>query len=111
MSPSTVSTDAAAACEGEYPSRLVTPGTAPRTFRERAVDVANLLGERFLRWLECYFARHSLVGDHTFFDPADFAWVARLEAGAAEIRAELDEVLRFHATSRTSRTSPPTSTS
>jgi hypothetical protein len=83
LPPSTVSTDAAAACEGEYPGRVVTPDTAPRTFRERAVDVANRLGERFLRSLDRYFARHSLVGDHTFFDPADFARVARLVRLAA----------------------------
>jgi aspartyl/asparaginyl beta-hydroxylase (cupin superfamily) len=75
----------------------VTPDAAQRTFRERAVDAANRVGERFLRWLDRYFGRHSSVGDTTFFDSDAFLWVARLEAGFAEIRAELDEVLRYHA--------------
>ena len=73
------------------------PDAAQRTFRERAVDAANRFGERFLRWLDRYFGRHSAVGDTTFFDPADFPWVERLEAGFPQIRAELDEVLRYHA--------------
>ena len=40
------------------------------TLRERFVDRANRVGERFLRWLDAYFARHSLVGDKTFFPDA-----------------------------------------
>jgi ornithine lipid ester-linked acyl 2-hydroxylase len=77
--------------------QAVTPDAAQRTFRERAVDTANRVGERFLRWLDRYFGRHSVVGDRTFFDTADFPWVERLEAGFPQIRAELDEVLRYHA--------------
>ena len=70
--------------------------TVPRrTLREKLVDTANRVGERFIRWLDGYFGRHSLVGDHTFFDPADFSWVAEIEAGVPAIRAELDEVLRY----------------
>lgn len=65
--------------------------------RVRLVDLANRVGERFLRWLDRYFGRHSLVGDHTFFDPADFAWTATLEAGAPRIRAELERVLEHQA--------------
>ena len=68
----------------------------PQTFRERAVNAANRVGERFLRWLDRYFGRHSLVGDHSFFDPADFEWVAELEAGTPAIRLELDAVLEYH---------------
>jgi ornithine lipid ester-linked acyl 2-hydroxylase len=75
----------------------VTTDTAGRTLRERTVDVANRAGEKLLRWLDRYFGRHSLVGDRTFFDPADFPWVAAMEAGYPRIRAELDEVLRYHA--------------
>jgi aspartyl/asparaginyl beta-hydroxylase (cupin superfamily) len=63
------------------------------TLRERAVDVSNRVGEKFIRFLDRYFGRRSLVGDHTFFDPDDFAWIADLEAGAPRIRAELDAVL------------------
>ena len=75
----------------------MTTDTGERTLRERAVDVANRLGERLLRWLDRYFGRHSLVGDQTFFDPGDFPWVAAMEAGYPRIRAELDGVLRYHA--------------
>jgi beta-hydroxylase len=70
-------------------------GAREQTLRERVVDLANRVGERFIRWLDGYFGRHSLVGNHTFFDPDDFAWVAELEAGAPAIRAELDEVLSY----------------
>jgi beta-hydroxylase len=66
-----------------------------RTFRERVVDGSTRFGEKFIRWLDGYFGRHSLVGDHTFFAPDDFAWVRELEASAPTIRAELDEVLRY----------------
>lgn len=65
------------------------------TLRERLVDLANRIGERFVRWLDGYFAKHSLVGDHTFFNPDDFPWVKELEAGAPLIRKELEEVLRY----------------
>ena len=92
-----MSEDATTAWVGEYLGVAVTPDAAQRTFRERAVDAANRVGERFLRWLDRYFGRHSLVGDGTFFDPADFPWVQRLEAGFPQIRAELDDVLRYHA--------------
>src|SRR6202022_4703737 len=80
-----------------YPEPVVSTDTAHRTIRVRAVDAANRFGERFLRWLDRFFGRHSAVGDTTFFDPADFPWVQRLEAGFPKIRAELDEVLRYHA--------------
>jgi ornithine lipid ester-linked acyl 2-hydroxylase len=73
----------------------VTAEVRHRTLREQVVDTANRIGERFIRWLDGYFARHSLVGDHTFFDPADFPWTAELEAGVPAIRAELEEVLRY----------------
>jgi len=69
--------------------------TTPRSARERAVDVANRVGERFLRWLDRYFGRRSLVGDHTFFDQAAFPWIAELEAGAPTIRRELESVLEY----------------
>ena len=65
------------------------------TLRERFVDPANRVGERFLRWLDAYFARHSLVGDKTFFDPESFAWIARVEDRVPAIQSELDDVLRW----------------
>ena len=66
-----------------------------RSLRERSVDLANRVGERFLRWLDRYFGRHSLVGDHTFFDQSDFAWIPQIEAGFPVIRKELEAVLEY----------------
>ncbi len=59
------------------------------------MDTANRVGEKFVRSLDGYFGRHSLVGDHTFFDPADFAWIPALEAGFPAIRRELEAVLSY----------------
>jgi beta-hydroxylase len=78
-----------------YAHALVTDAVPRRTLRERFVDTANRVGERLIRWLDGYFGRHSLVGDHTFFDPDAFPWVADLEAGAPAIRRELEEILRY----------------
>jgi len=66
--------------------------TAPG-IRARIVDVANRVGERFLRWLDRYYARHSLVGDRAFFDADEFDWIPRVEARWPAIRAELEDVL------------------
>jgi beta-hydroxylase len=66
-----------------------------RGLRERAVDLSNRIGEKFIRFLDRYFGRRSLVGDHTFFDQSAFPWIDRLEAGVPAIRRELDEVLRY----------------
>ncbi len=74
-------------------ARAGTP-TAGLDARARVVDVANRLGERFLRWLDRYFAKHSLVGDRAFFAVDEFPWVREVEARWPAIRAELDEVLR-----------------
>ncbi len=62
--------------------------------RERAVDLANKVGEKLIRWLDRYFGRHSLVGDHTFFSTDDFPWIRTLEAGTPTIRRELEAVLQ-----------------
>jgi aspartyl/asparaginyl beta-hydroxylase (cupin superfamily) len=67
-----------------------------RGLRERAVDASNRIGEKLIRFLDRYFGRHSLVGDHTFFDQSDFPWIAGFEAGFPAIRKELDEVLQYH---------------
>lgn len=67
--------------------------TPPPGVRARLVDAANRLGERFLRWLDVYYGRSSLVGDHAFFDLDDFPWVRRVEARWPAIRAELEDVL------------------
>jgi beta-hydroxylase len=59
--------------------------------------VANRIGEKFLRFVDGYFGRHSLVGDHTFFDQRSFPWIADVEAEVPAIRKELEDVLRNHA--------------
>ena len=51
-------------------------------------------GERLLRWFEKSIARHSRVGDATFFDPDQFSWIADIEANWQTIRGELDKVLQ-----------------
>jgi beta-hydroxylase len=57
--------------------------------------LANALGGRILRLVDIYFRRNSKVGQHTFFDSADFPWVEKLEAHWRVIRRELDELLRY----------------
>ena len=74
----------------------MTENVPRRNLRETLVDVSNRVGERFIRFLDRYFGKHSLVGDHTFFDQADFPWIADFEAGFPVIRRELEEVLRYH---------------
>jgi beta-hydroxylase len=61
--------------------------------RVRAVDFANRVGEKFLRWLDRLYGRSSRVGDFAFFDPAEFPWIAKVEAHADAIGRELDDVL------------------
>jgi ornithine lipid ester-linked acyl 2-hydroxylase len=81
----------------DYDRPFVSTETAHRfTPRERAVDIANRIGERFIRFLDRYFGRRSLVGDHTFFAQSDFPWIRDLEAGFPLIRKELEDVLRDH---------------
>ena len=63
------------------------------SLRERVVELTVGMGEKFLRALDPYFARHSLVGDRAFFDPAQFPWLAELEAGVPAIQRELDALL------------------
>ncbi|MCZ8439684.1 aspartyl/asparaginyl beta-hydroxylase domain-containing protein [Achromobacter xylosoxidans] len=48
---------------------------------------------RFIDWLRHRIAQASLVGDHPIFRNNQFPWVARLEAQAPAIRAELMALL------------------
>lgn len=50
-------------------------------------------GRRIIEQLQKLMGRYSLVGDHEFFSPEQFPWVAELEANAPVIRKELDNVL------------------
>lgn len=49
-----------------------------------------------LAWsLDSYFARHSKVGDHEFFDVGDFPWVKAVEANWHKLREELNALLPY----------------
>jgi len=54
------------------------------------------VGERLLAPIEGFIGRRSLVGDHTFFDPAQFAWVDHIERNWTVIRDELMTLLEDH---------------
>jgi ornithine lipid ester-linked acyl 2-hydroxylase len=60
---------------------------------DRVVGASNWLGDRLLRVVNRLIARASVLPEQPFYDPADFAWVAPLEANWKAIRAELDDVL------------------
>lgn len=73
--------------------------------REQANDFYNQLKERYRQWilaegekslrrLEKLFARHSLIGDTTFFEVQNFSWAANLEMQWQAIRQELNSVLQ-----------------
>jgi beta-hydroxylase len=61
--------------------------------RQKLVDGSVAFGEAVLPPLERWLARHSTVGDRTFFDVEEFPWARILEQNWTLIRAELDEVL------------------
>ena len=65
---------------------------ALRAARRRSV---RSLGKRVLRRIDRYIAANSLVPDQPVLDAETFPWVAELEANWRDIRAELDEILRF----------------
>lgn len=65
---------------------------ALRTARRRSV---RSLGKRVLRRIDRYIAANSLVADQPVLDAQAFPWVAELEANWRDVRAELDEILRF----------------
>jgi beta-hydroxylase len=53
-------------------------------------------GRRIIQQLQKLMGRYSLIGDHAFFAPEQFPWVAELEANTPVIREELDNVLAHH---------------
>lgn len=69
----------------------------PSTISERFGEASLQAGAAALRGFERYVLRSSLVPTTPFLDPADFDWVATLEAGWADIREELDTVLQRQA--------------
>jgi beta-hydroxylase len=60
---------------------------------DRVVAVTNWIGDRILRVVNRLIARASVLPEQPLYDPADFAWVAPVQAEWKTIRAELDEVL------------------
>lgn len=54
-------------------------------------------GFKIIQQLEKLIARFSLVGDHPFFDPAQFPWAKILEENWEAIRAEALEILERRA--------------
>ena len=54
------------------------------------------VGERLLAPIERFIGRRSLVGDHTFFDTAQFPWVDHIERNWTVIREELMTLLEDH---------------
>ena len=61
--------------------------------REQVYDVTNSVGDRLLQGVNRVIGRQSELPLQPFYEPADFPWVAPLEANWKTIRAELDAVL------------------
>jgi ornithine lipid ester-linked acyl 2-hydroxylase len=65
------------------------------TTRDKAVNLANHLGARFLHGTERFLLRSSLVPTTPFLPTDTFSWIPGLEGRWPDIRAELDEVLGY----------------
>jgi beta-hydroxylase len=63
--------------------------------RDKAVDLANHAGARFLHAIERFLLRSSLVPTTPFLPADTFDWVGGLEARWIDIRDELDAVLGY----------------
>lgn len=73
---------------GSRPSGLFSRLAAKRRKRIKK------FGKNFIRGMEGFIARQSLVGDKPVYDKADFPFVKMLEDNWQDIRSELDEVLK-----------------
>jgi ornithine lipid ester-linked acyl 2-hydroxylase len=76
------------------------PVEEPPPYRRlRPWPIEELLdcGQWALRSYNRAVARHSELGDHTFFDSALFPWIAEVESQWEAIRSELDSVLAHQA--------------
>jgi len=60
------------------------------------VELTVSVGERLLLPIERFIGRRSLVGDHTFFETAQFPWVEHIERNWTVIRDELAVLLEDH---------------
>jgi beta-hydroxylase len=61
--------------------------------REQVYDVTNSVGDKLLKGVNRAIGRQSELPLQPFYDPADFAWVAPMEANWKAIRTELDALL------------------
>lgn len=52
------------------------------------------LDQKALPYMEKKVKKHSMVGDHTFFNSKDFPWIAEIENNWQDIRKELDQVMQ-----------------
>jgi ornithine lipid ester-linked acyl 2-hydroxylase len=66
------------------------------TIGERLGEASLQAGAAVLRGFERFILRFSLVPTTPYLDPALLPWTAEVEMHWADIRAELDEVLRRH---------------
>jgi len=64
-----------------------------RATESQTADQNPSLTKRIMWSVDRFFARHSKVGDRTFFDNAEFSFVPALEAEWRTIRTELDALL------------------
>ena len=60
------------------------------------MELTVSVGERLLLPIERFIGRRSLVGDHTFFETAQFPWVEHIERNWTVIRDELAVLLEDH---------------
>jgi beta-hydroxylase len=63
---------------------------------DRVVEISNSAGARLLRVVNRVVGAQSVLPVQPFYEPAQFPWIAELEANWATIRAELDAVLEHH---------------
>jgi ornithine lipid ester-linked acyl 2-hydroxylase len=68
-------------------------GQIYETLKAKNREVVLGVGESLIRKVEQQFVQHSLIGDRTFFEPEQFAWIPGLEAHWHKIRQELDYML------------------
>lgn len=67
------------------------------TLRAKINNFGMWLGKKIVWGLDGFFARHSKLGDHEFFDNRDFPWIPEVEAQWHKVRRELDALLPYTA--------------
>lgn len=75
--------------------REMNPTAMLDTLRGARRHYVRSLGKPIVRRIDRYIAANSLVPDQPVLDAKTFPWVAELEAGWRDVRAELDKILQF----------------